>query len=100
MSEFNSVVSTSGSSRARVEMEMRESMQRTTQALSQARPLNTSKAYDPKIAEFRAWCDYKFHYQPLEQRYIVTGEKAHYFLDDAVIFFSFFFLSVNLTGLC
>lgn len=71
-------------------MEMRESMQRTTQALSQARPLNTSKAYDPKIAEFRAWCDYKFHYQPLEQRYIVTGEKAHYFLDDAVRFFFFF----------
>ncbi|KAI9326589.1 hypothetical protein BD770DRAFT_432816, partial [Pilaira anomala] len=80
MSGFNSVVPISSSSRARVEMEMRESMQRTTQA----RPLNTSKAYDPKIAEFRAWCDYKFHYQPLEQRYIVTGEKAHYFLDDAV----------------
>lgn len=77
-------IASSSSSRASAEMAMRQSMERTNQALTNSRPANTTKAYDPKIEEFRAWCDEKFSHEPKEVRYIVYGEKAHFFLDDAV----------------
>ncbi|KAI8875983.1 hypothetical protein K501DRAFT_201439 [Backusella circina FSU 941] len=63
---------------------MRQSLDRTNQAQLNARPKNTKRVYEPKIVEFRSWCDVKFGYEPTELRYVVTGEKAHYFLDDAV----------------
>ncbi|KAG2191724.1 hypothetical protein INT47_007989 [Mucor saturninus] len=49
-----------------------------------SRPENTKRAYEPKIEEYRRWCDSKFAHESLELRYIVNGEKAHFFLDDAV----------------
>lgn len=73
------------------EMEMRLSLDRTNQDKVNSRPKNTKKAYDPKIKEYRNWCDTKFAHLPVEMRYIVTGEKAHFFLDDAVSFFFLFF---------
>lgn len=72
------------SARVQTELEMRQSIERTNQARLNARPENTKKAYEPKIEEFRKWCDIKFAHEPLEMRYIVTGEKAHFFLDNAV----------------
>ena len=70
--------------RVRSELAMRQSLENTNQAIYNSRPENTKKAYDPKIREFREWCDIKFAHEPVEVRYIVYGEKAHYFLDDAV----------------
>ena len=75
--------------RARTELEMRSSLERANIATLEAIPLNTKKAYDPKIRELRRWCDIKFSYEETELRYIVNGEKAHYFLNEAVSF-SFF----------
>lgn len=80
------------SARVQTELEMRESLEKTNQDKINARPENTKKAYEPKIAEFKRWCDVRFAHQPVEERYIVTGEKAHYFLDkevrNCVLFFS------------
>ncbi|CAO3666438.1 unnamed protein product [Rhizopus stolonifer] len=66
-------------------MAMRQSMERTNQALTNSRPANTTKAYDLKIEESRAWCDEKFLHEPTEVCYIIYGEKAQFFLDDAVV---------------
>lgn len=68
----------------RSELAMRQALEATNQAIYNSRPENTKKAYDPKIREFREWCDVKFAHEAAEIRYIVHGEKAHYFLHDAV----------------
>jgi hypothetical protein len=77
------------SARVRTELEMRQSLERTNIATLDGMPKNTKKAYDPKIEEYRRWCDLKFPYEAAELRYIVNGDKAHYFLDDAVSSFCF-----------
>lgn len=74
----------SHSSRVQTELEMRQSLEKTNQSQLNSRPENTKKAYEPKIEEYREWCDLKFSHESLELRYIVNGEKAHFFLDDAV----------------
>ena len=41
---------------------------------------NTKAAYDPKMAEYEQYCDYKFNYEPAATRYTVTGDKVFEFL--------------------
>ncbi|KAG2191287.1 hypothetical protein INT47_011474, partial [Mucor saturninus] len=61
---------------------MDNNTQSTSRTVHSAR--NTKRAYEPKIEEYPRWCDLKFAHESLELRYIVNGEKAHFFLDDAV----------------
>lgn len=75
------------SARIRSELAMRQSLERTNIATLEAMCHNTKKAYGPKIEEYRKWCDLKFSFESVETRYIVNGDKAHYFLDDVVSFF-------------
>jgi hypothetical protein len=44
------------------------------------RPDNTSIAYDPKVAEFRGYCDALYNHVGPEIRYQVTPEKVYNFL--------------------
>ncbi|KAI8636500.1 hypothetical protein BD408DRAFT_486864 [Parasitella parasitica] len=81
----SSINSNMHSVRVQTELEMRQSIGRTNQAKLDDLPENTNKAYEPKIKEFRNWCDVKFAHEPQEMQYIVAGEKARFFLDNAVV---------------
>lgn len=84
MNTFQQTTAETHSARVQVEIAMQNSLNKTDQENMDARPQNTKSAYDPKIKEFYEWCDIKFAHEPEQLRYIVTGPKAHYFLDDAV----------------
>ncbi|KAI8069197.1 transcriptional activator of glycolytic enzymes-domain-containing protein [Gongronella butleri] len=47
--------------------------------------IRTSKTYAPRQKEFRNWCDVSFPDEPIDERYIVTGEKLHAFMVQQVI---------------
>jgi hypothetical protein len=44
------------------------------------RKTNTKKAYDPKVAEYNAFCDYVYSDLHVSTRYTVTGDKMFRFL--------------------
>ncbi|KAI7871715.1 hypothetical protein BDF14DRAFT_894775 [Spinellus fusiger] len=46
------------------------------------RSLNTSRSYASKQEEFKSWCNDRF---PENTKHIVTGEKLHSFLSEAVM---------------
>lgn len=58
----------------------------TNEDYDRTAPVNTKRAYDPKIKEFKIWCDKKYSSLPAEQRYTVTGPKLHLFLKKEVIY--------------
>lgn len=72
------------SSSAAVDLEMMEAYAETTQAIADAQPENTKKAYASRIAEYKTWCDKKFATTDAETRYTVYGQKAHLFLKEEV----------------
>ena len=62
------------SARIQADLAMSQSLQRSQEPAYQAIPENTRKAYEPKIKEFRKWCDEKFpHEAPEETRYTVQS---------------------------
>lgn len=76
--------------RVETELDMQQSLRRTEEAKANARPESTKKAYDPKIKEFKEFCRITYDYEDEEDRCIVTGEKAHYFLLKRVSYLSIF----------
>jgi hypothetical protein len=61
-----------------------ERASRNTHELAQIlRGEGTKKQYEPKVAEWKAWCQAKLF--PEETRYTVNGPKLHLFLTDEVI---------------
>ncbi|KAG1440024.1 hypothetical protein G6F56_012073 [Rhizopus delemar] len=72
------------SSSASVNLEMAVAFTKSNKAVQDAKPKNTKKAYQPRIAEFKAWCDEKFFHEPAETRYTIFGQKAHLFLFEQV----------------
>ncbi len=53
------------------------------QDVAEIRPANTKASYEPKQAEFKAWCDQKNFAEV--SRYTVTEDKLVGFLNDCVI---------------
>lgn len=68
----------------------------TTQEFDQTAPKNTRKAYDPKIREFKNWCDRKYTTLSTDQRYTVTGPKLHLFLKKEVYTFLVKYIVTNM----
>jgi hypothetical protein len=62
---------------------MEGSMLRTLQESHSARPAGTTAQYQPKIEEFKQWCEQKEF--PVATRYTVTEAKLHLFLEQCVI---------------
>ncbi|OAD00155.1 hypothetical protein MUCCIDRAFT_113611 [Mucor lusitanicus CBS 277.49] len=68
-----------------VQYEMARSIEETTRAVSEIRPIATKRAYEPKIKEFENWAKETFVHEPLEQRTILTGDKLNYFMRTKVV---------------
>ena len=51
------------SARVQTELEMRQSLEKTNQPQLNSRPENTKRAYEPKIEEYRRWCDSKYAHE-------------------------------------
>ena len=49
------------------------------------RAKNTNDAYDPRVDEYKAWCDNMYHGASIETRYTVTEGKLVAFLQMQVI---------------
>jgi hypothetical protein len=54
---------------------MDQVVQQTNQ---QNRPLNTAAAYDPKTAEWDAFCNHYYQHQPLQSRYSTVRQDKLY----------------------
>jgi hypothetical protein len=72
---------------ALVQYKMARSIEETTRAVSEIRPIATKRAYEPKIKEFENWAKETFVHEPLEQRTILTGDKLNYFMRTKVCSF-------------
>lgn len=66
----------------------------TNEDYDRTAPVNTTRAYGPKIKEFKLWCDKKYSSLPTEQKYTVTGPKLHLFLKKEVMYIIFISLKV------
>ena len=62
-----------------------QSVQRTLQRTLENRPSNTKVSYNPKVQEYRNWCDSQYSHEPPETRYLVFGDKIHFFLEKEVV---------------
>ncbi|KAF4132755.1 putative centromere DNA-binding protein complex CBF3 subunit domain-containing protein, partial [Phytophthora infestans] len=63
--------------KARMLVELRESVQHTYAKSIQMRPTNTQRAFTKHQKEFRDWCAFS-----ILTRFTVTGEKFHLFLEE------------------
>jgi hypothetical protein len=64
-------------------VELKESANATLDRCREARPSNTTRAYEPKQREFKAWCDRKGFHETT--RCQVTAAKMHLFLQEEVV---------------
>lgn len=56
-------------------------MRQTVHLLThQHEPANTRAAYEPKVKEYREFCDHRFAHLPADSKYTVTSEKLYRFL--------------------
>lgn len=60
-------------------------MQETDVHNQRFRAKNTNDAYDPRVDEYKAWCDNMYHGASIETRYTVTEGKLMAFLQMQVI---------------
>ena len=67
------------------EMITNEVVRRTTIQVQRHRPKKTNDQYDPKVKEYRKWCDTIFASETVETRYTVTEAKLVAFLQMKVI---------------
>jgi hypothetical protein len=67
-----------------MEMVEMQAMEETILEYEENAPDTTKKAYNPKIKEFKAWCNDIYRNTSIEQRFTVTGPKLHLFLKTMV----------------
>lgn len=73
-----------------------QAMEETMLEFEESVPENTKKAYNPKIKEFKEWCNRTYTSIPIEERFTVTGPKLHEFLKTMVRVYTYFKKKPNL----
>ena len=64
-----------------VEHYQHDAMHEAVHAMTvQGRCENTRIAYDPKILEYREYCNYRYSHLSVETRYLITPDKAYDFM--------------------
>ena len=53
---------------------------RVVRLVRSKRPNNMQRAYDPKVIEWRAYCDHRFRNTPPEYRYTVDKTRVYEFM--------------------